>query len=90
MSRDVGLDEAIELILSIGLLASASLMLAGLAFDAADPLRWGILLLMLTPVGRVVVLTLGLFQARDFFFGALSLGILTVLVFSMVVGSRFL
>lgn len=90
MSRNFGLDQAIELILSIGLVASAGLLVAGLALQAEGPLRWGIVLLMLTPVARVVVLTLGLFLARDFFFGSLSLGILMVLVFSMLVGSRFL
>jgi uncharacterized membrane protein len=90
VSRNVGLDQAIEVVLSIGLVVSAVLMLAGLAAGAQDPLRWGILLLMLTPVARVVVLTLGLFQARDWFFGALSLGILGVLVFSMVLGARYL
>lgn len=90
MSRNVGLEQAIELILSVGLLVSAGLMLVGLVLQAQEPLRWGILLLMLTPVARVVVLTLGLFQARDFFFASLSLGILTVLIFSMVLGARFL
>ncbi len=90
MIKSLDLAQSIEVVLSIGLVASATLLLVGLVSGAPDPLRWGILLLMLTPVARVVVLTLGLFQARDWFFGALSLGILAVLVFSMVVGARFL
>lgn len=90
MIRSLDLAQSIEVVLSTGLVASAVLMLAGLVTGAEDPLRWGILLLMLTPVARVVVLTLALLQARDWLFGALSLGILAVLVFSMVVGVRFL
>lgn len=90
MSRNVGLDQAIEVVLSIGLLLSALLMLGGLAAGSQDLLRWGILLLMLTPVARLVVLALGLLQARDWLFATLSLGILAVLVSSIVLGARFL
>lgn len=90
MSRNVGLDQAIEVVLSIGLVLSALLMLGGLATGSQEPLRWGILLLMLTPVARLVVLALGLLQARDWLFATLALGILGVLVSSIVLGARFL
>lgn len=85
-----GLERAVEVALTAGLLVSAGLLLFGLALGSPLVLRLGILLLMLTPVARVVVLTLGLLRRRDYFFGLLSLGILGVLCFSMVFGTRLL
>jgi uncharacterized membrane protein len=82
------LTRAIEVVLTSGLLLSAGLMCCGLALDSAPALQWGILLLLLTPVARVVVLTVGLFHQRDWLFGVLSLFILGVLGASMLVGAR--
>ncbi|MBI3932922.1 MAG: DUF1634 domain-containing protein [Acidobacteria bacterium] len=73
------LDRAIEVALTLGVLASGVLLLAGLALGRTELLRWGIVLLMLTPVARVVVVTAGLFLERDWAFGLISLWILGVL-----------
>ncbi len=90
MSPSPGLDRAIEVVLAAGLLLSAGLLVFGLLGGGMAALRLGILLLMLTPVARVVVLSVGLLRQRDYLFGLLSLGILGVLGFSMLVGARLL
>jgi hypothetical protein len=82
------LERAIEVALTAGLAASAALLLAGLVGGWGEGLRWGILLLMLTPVARVVVLTLGLFLKRDWLFGFVSLFVLAVLCSGMFVSLR--
>jgi len=82
------LERVIEASLTAGLLGSATLLLIGLAAGAPSALRWGILLLLLTPVARVVVLTLGLLLARDWLFGFVSLFVLLVLTSGIVVSAR--
>ena len=89
MTDSGDLARAIEVVLTLGLVASASLLSYGL-LGSASALQWGILLLLLTPVARVVVLTVGLFHQRDWTFGLLSLFILAVLGASMLVGARLL
>ena len=74
-----GLARVIEAILTAGLAASATLLLAGLTLGSAPALEAGVLVLILTPVARVVALTAGLFQARDWTFALLSLAVLAVL-----------
>ncbi|HJS59397.1 MAG TPA: DUF1634 domain-containing protein [Vicinamibacteria bacterium] len=81
------LTRAVEVVLTVGLMLSAGLLTYGL-LSSAPALQWGILLLLLTPVARVVVLTVGLFHERDWLFGVLSLFILGVLAASMLVGAR--
>jgi len=78
----------IEVVLAVGLTLGAGLLCGGLVLGSASVLRWGILALMLTPVARVVVLTVGLFHQRDWPFGLLSMFILGVLGVSMLVGAR--
>jgi uncharacterized membrane protein len=73
------LERAIEVALSGGVLVSGLLLLSGLVAGSHGLLRSGVVLLMLTPVARVLVLTVGLFHERDFLFGALSLWVLAVL-----------
>ena len=82
------LEAAIEVALTTGLLVSAALLVVGLALPAPALLRWGLLILMLTPVFRVVVMTAGLFHARDFVFGIVSLVILGVLASSFFTAAR--
>jgi uncharacterized membrane protein len=77
--RTLRLERAIEILLSGGVLASGLLLLAGLSTGSTALLRDGVVLMMLTPVARVLVLTVGLFHERDFLFGSLSLWILGVL-----------
>jgi hypothetical protein len=77
-----GLDRIIEIVLLTGVLTSGGLMLAGLALGRPSLLRWGVVLLMLTPVARVVVVTLGLVVERDWAFALISLWVLGVLASS--------
>ncbi|MFI5184826.1 MAG: hypothetical protein ACHQNV_10525 [Vicinamibacteria bacterium] len=88
MRDDLRLDRAVEAILTLGLTIGALLLLAGLILGHVTLLRWGIVALMLTPVGRVVVVTIGMFARRDMVFGVLSLGILLVLATSIIVSLR--
>jgi len=78
----------IEIALTVGLLASTALFVVGLALGSGGLLKWGILLLMLTPVARVVILTAGLFRERDTLFGLVSLFVLGVLLSGIVVSTR--
>jgi uncharacterized membrane protein len=77
--RPTPLERTIEAVLMGGLLASAALLVGGLVLERAALLRWGILVLMATPVARVVVVTVGLLRERDWLFAAVSLWILAVL-----------
>lgn len=79
------LERIVELVLSGGLAISTVLLLAGLGLGSDAPLRWGILLLMVTPVVRVVVVTVGLAQERDWLFTLLSLFVLGVLFSGILV-----
>jgi uncharacterized membrane protein len=87
-SPDLRLERAIEVALTGGVLTSGLLLLLGLATGSLALLRSGVVLLMLTPVARVLVLTVGLFHERDYLFGALSLWILAVLASGIWVSVR--
>lgn len=80
------LDRAIELTLSVGVLLSGACLILGLWLGSTPLLRWGIVLLLATPVTRVVVVTFGLFQRRDWLFASISLWILLVLASAASVG----
>jgi len=84
-SATSGLDRTIEVVLMGGLAVSASLLVAGLTLDRTDFLRWGILVLMATPVARAVVVTGEMLRERDWLFAAVSLWILAVLASSVYV-----
>ena len=77
--RPAPLERTIEVVLTAGLLASAILLLAGLTLHREPLLKWGILMLMTTPVARAVVVTVGLLRAKDWLFAAVSVWILAVL-----------
>lgn len=83
------LERAVEVTLTTGLGASATLLVLGLVLGRQDVLRWGMILLMLTPVARVVVVTVGFFWRRDILFGLVSLWILGVLSMSISIGLGF-
>jgi len=85
VSRPTSLERRLEAVLTTGLSVSGLLLLAGLVLGRSALLHWGILLLMLTPVARVVVLTAELLRARDWPFALVSLWILGVLASSLVV-----
>ena len=84
MKRLATLERAIEAALTLGVAASALLLLAGLVLPAPWALRAGVLLLMCTPVARVVVLTAGLFYEGDRRFGLVSLVVLAILASSIL------
>ena len=73
------LEDAIEKALKVGLGLSTGLLVVGLVLDAAGLLRWGIVLLMLTPVARVAVVTVGLALERDWTFTMVSFVVLAIL-----------
>ena len=81
------LDRVVEVVLTAGLAASAVLLLAGL-LAAPTLLWWGMLVLLLTPVARVVVVTIGFIDRRDWTFAAVSAWILCVLASSFYVAAR--
>ena len=70
-----------------GLLVAAALLVLGLALERTVFLKWGILVLMTTPVARAVVVTVGLLRERDWLFAAVSLWILAVLASSVYVAT---
>lgn len=80
-----GLGRALEAVLTAGLAASAALLLYGLA-AGGGALRAGLVLLILTPVARVIAVTAGFLYARDWPFAALCLAVLGVLASSAWVG----
>jgi uncharacterized membrane protein len=82
------LENAIEIALTAGLGLSTVLLVAGLLLGATWPLRWGIILLMLTPVARVTVVTVGLAIERDWTFTLVSLFVLAVLASGIWVAVR--
>jgi uncharacterized membrane protein len=86
-STTSALDRTIEVVLMGGLAVSAAFLVAGLALGRADFLRWGILVLMTTPVARVVVVTIGMLRDRDWLFAAVSIWILFVLGSSVYVAT---
>jgi uncharacterized membrane protein len=73
------LEDVIEKALMLGLALSTALLLVGLILGLPGPLRWGIVLLMLTPVARVAVVTVGLALERDWTFTLVSLLVLAIL-----------
>lgn len=77
------LDRLIEGLLSVGVVLAGLLLLAGLLRTDPALLRAGLLLLMFTPVARVVVVTVALLVERDWTFAAMSLWILLVLLSSL-------
>ena len=86
--RGARLERLVELALTFGVAASGLLLLTGLSFGVEAVLRIGVVLLMLTPVVRVAVLTLGLFREGDRRFGLVSLTVLAVLVAGILLSRR--
>ena len=82
------LERVIEAALGAGVAMSGMLLVAGLVLGSPAPLRWGIVLLMLTPVGRVVTLTVGLALRRDWPFVLVSLWVLGVMLTGIFVSLR--
>jgi len=88
MKRSLRLERAVEIALTAGVATSGLLLLLGLVLGREGVLRSGIVILMLTPVVRVAVLTLGLFRDGDRRFGFVSLAVLAVLVTGIVLSRQ--
>lgn len=82
------LDRVVEVVLTLGLAASGILLMAGLIAGRGRLLWAGMLVLLLTPAARVVVVTVGFLQRRDWVFALVSLWILAVLGSSFYVAAR--
>jgi uncharacterized membrane protein len=82
------LERATESVLTGGLVLSGALLLGGLLTGAPAALHAGVIILMLTPVARVLVLTVGLLQERDWLFGAVSFFVLSVLASGIAVAFK--
>ena len=82
------LEDVIEKALTVGLVLSTGLLLFGLVLGAPGLLRGGILLLMLTPVARVAVVTVGLALEGDWTFTLVSLFVMAVLASGIWVAVR--
>ena len=82
------LERIVEVALTAGVAVSGLLLVAGLVLGATAPLWWGVLLLMVTPVARVLVVTVGLILDHDWLFAGISLFVLGVLLSSVYVSAR--
>jgi uncharacterized membrane protein len=87
-SRIRTLERIVEVALTAGVALSGLLLVAGLVLGSTGPLWWGVLLLILTPVVRVVVVTVGLILDHDWLFAGVSLFVLGVLLSSVYVSGR--
>jgi uncharacterized membrane protein len=76
------LERAVEATLTLGVALSGALLLYGLARSSERALLAGILLLLFTPVARVLLVTVGLLRQRDLLFGSISGFVLLVLLSS--------
>ena len=73
------LEKAIEAALGAGLVLSGTLLVFGLTAGRPAALRAGILILLWTPVTRLVVLAAGMAHRREWPFAAIALWILLVI-----------
>ena len=91
--REPGFDRIVALVLRIGAFGCFFVMLAGLIVGLFvhgrvpfDIERAGVLLMLATPVVRVVVACFLFFRERDWRYGWISLGVLLILMLGSVFG----
>jgi len=91
--REPAFDRAVALVLRIGAFSCFFIMLAGLMvglfLTGRIPLaieRFGVLLMLATPVVRVAVACFLFFREKDYRYGWVSLGLLTILLLGSVFG----
>ena len=82
------LERVIEAALTAGVMLSGLLLVTGLVLGSTGPLWGGVLLLIVTPVVRVIVVTVGLVLDHDWLFASVSLFVLGVLLSSVYVAGR--
>src|SRR4029077_10391044 len=91
--REPGFDRVVALVLRVGAFGCFFIMLAGLLIGLFVPgrvpgevERAGVLLMLATPVVRVAVAGVLFLREKDWKYGAISLGVLTILLLSAVFG----
>jgi uncharacterized membrane protein len=91
--REPAFDRAVALVLRVGAFGCFFVMLAGLIdglfMSGRIPLdieRAGVLLMIATPVVRVMVACYLFFREKDFKYGWISLGVLTILLLGALFG----
>lgn len=92
MSRqDVAADRVLSLTLKFGAYTAFALIVAGLVLQFAVP--WGgkvaatgLLVLLATPVLRIIVACLQFLRERDFKYAVVSFGVLAIVVLAYVLG----
>jgi uncharacterized membrane protein len=91
--REPAFDRAVALVLRIGAFGCFFIMLAGLIaglfMSGHIPLdieRAGVLLMLATPVVRVLVACVLFFREKDFKYGWISFGVLAILMLGAVFG----
>lgn len=91
--REPSFDRAVALVLRIGAFGCFFIMLAGLidglfmgGHIPLDIERAGVLLMLATPVVRVLVACVLFFREKDFKYGWISLGVLVILMLGAVFG----
>ena len=92
MSRqDVAADRVLSLTLKFGAYTALVLIVAGLALQFAVPwamkvTKAGLLVLLATPVLRIIVACLQFLHERDFKYALVSFGVLAIVVLAYVLG----
>ena len=91
--REPNLDRAVAMVLRVGAFGCFFVMLAGLIDGLfmggripVDIERVGVLLMLATPVVRVMVACFLFFREKDYRYGYISLGVLVVLLLGSVFG----
>jgi uncharacterized membrane protein len=91
--REPAFDRAVALVLRVGAFSCFFVMLAGLLVGLFVPGRLphgieqaGVLLMLATPMVRVLVAGVLFLREKDWKFGAISFGVLTILLLGAVFG----
>jgi len=91
--REPGFDRAVALVLRIGAFAAFFVMLAGVlaavVVDGRTATRIelaGVLIMLITPVARVIVAMILFLREKDWKYGAISAGVLLILVLGSLFG----
>jgi uncharacterized membrane protein len=91
--REPGFDRVIALVLRVGAFGCFFIMLAGLLTGLfvhgripGEIERAGVLLMLATPVVRVAVAAVLFLREKDWKYGAISFGVLTILLLGAVFG----
>ena len=89
--QDVAADRVLSLTLKFGAYTAFALILAGLVLQLVVP--WGakvaaagLLVLLATPVLRIIVACLQFLRERDFKYALVSFGVLAIVVLAYVLG----